>query len=251
MNEDARTLRSPAQAGGALRRHAYDLLKQMIVTSEFHPGERLSEVRLANMLGVSRTPLREALMLLEMDGLVVGQPNSGYAVVHFDPAAIRELLVAREGLDAFAAELACRDATDEDLAAVAAVLEEIDALGRRRTRSSADTALELELGLKVHETIVAATRNRPLQDMTRRLYEQLRVALWLEVLLTDSWADSVREHRAIVEAVLARDVPRAVAAARDHVRVQQENMARVEDAYAERRRGASAIVGPRVRPGDT
>jgi DNA-binding GntR family transcriptional regulator len=84
--------------------------------------------------------------------------------------------------------------------------------------------------------IVSATRNAALQEMTRRLYEQLRVALWLEVLWLDSWADAVEQHRAIVEAVVARDVPRAVEAAREHVRDSLRNMTRIERLYEERRR---------------
>ncbi|SMF71036.1 DNA-binding transcriptional regulator, GntR family [Tistlia consotensis] len=239
--------RSPHAGGGTLRHHAYESLKGMILSSAFHPGERLSEVRLSQMIGVSRTPLREALMLLEAEGLVIGRPNSGYCVVHFDPEAIRALLVAREGLDGYVAEVACRTATDEDLARVTAVMAEIDELDRRRDGRTLETARELELGLRIHEVIAAATRNPALQDMTRRLYERLRVALWLEVLLLDSWDDAVRQHRAIVEAVVARDVPRAVEAARAHVRDSLSNMAGVERLYRERRQRFKLPLRPPER----
>jgi DNA-binding GntR family transcriptional regulator len=226
----------PRAGGGALRRHAYEALKGMILSAAFHPGERLSEVRLSQLIGVSRTPLREALMLLESEGLVIGRQNSGYCVVHFEPEAIRDLLVAREGLDAYAAEVACRTATEGDLERLQAVMAEIDENDQRQDGAAPDAARELELGLKVHEVIVAATRNRALQEMTRRLYEQLRVALWLEVLWIDSWDDSVEQHREIVEAVVARDIPRAVEAAREHIRDSLRNMTRIEGLYAERRR---------------
>ena len=227
--------KAPRAGGGALRRHAYEALKGMILSSGFHPGERLSEVRLSQLIGVSRTPLREALMLLEAEGLVIGRQNSGYSVVHFEPEAIRNLLVAREGLDAYVAEVACRTATDEDLERLKVVMAEIEKIDQRQDSESRKPARELELGLKVHEVIVSATRNPALQEMTRRLYEQLRVALWLEVLWLDSWADAVEQHRAIVEAVVDRDVPRAVEAARDHIRDSLHNMARIERLYEERR----------------
>ena len=175
-------------------------------------------------------------MLLEAEGLVIGRQNSGYAVVHFDPQAICDLLVAREGLDGYTAEIACRFASDDDLARLQAVMGEIDEADRRKDRMPPDTARQLELGLKVHEVIAAATRNPVLQEMTRRLYEQLRAALWLEVLWLDSWADAVEQHRAIVEAVVARDVPRAVEAAREHVRDSLHNMTRIESLYEDRRR---------------
>lgn len=238
MNHDHTPIdiKLPHAGGGALRRHAYEALKGMILSGTFHPGERLSEVRLSQRIGVSRTPLREALMLLEAEGLVIGRQNSGYSVVHFDPEAIRNLLVAREGLDAYVAEIACRSASDEDLARLKAVMAEIEDIDRLDDESR-QPARELELGLEVHEVIVAATRNPVLQDMTRRLYEQLRVALWLEVLWIDSWDDSVAQHRAIIDAVVARDVPRAVAAAREHIRDSLCNMARIERFYDERRQG--------------
>lgn len=222
--------------GGALRRHAYEALKGMILSSVFHPGERLSEARLSQLIDVSRTPLREALMLLEAEGLVIGRQNSGYSVVHFEPQAIRDLLVAREGLDAYVAEIACGTATDEDMARLKAVMAEIEEIDRHKESAPPDTDRQLELGLKVHEVIVSATRNSALQEMTRRLYEQLRAALWLEVLWLDSWADAVEQHRAIVEAVVARDVAAAVEAAREHVRDSLRNMARIERLYEERRR---------------
>jgi DNA-binding GntR family transcriptional regulator len=236
--------RSPHAGGGALRRHAYETLKGMILSAVFHRGERLSEMRLSRMMGVSRTPLREALMLLEAEGLVIGRLNSGYSVVHFDPRAIRDLLVAREGLDAYSAEIACKTATEEDLERLQAVMTEIEAVDQRRDVEPPETARELELGLRIHEVIVDSTRNAALQDMTRRLYEQLRVALWLEVLWLDSWAEAVAQHRAIVEAVVARDVPRAVAAAREHVRDSLRNVARVERLYEERRHGFNGPLRP-------
>lgn len=222
--------------GGTLRRHAYEALKGMILSSTFHPGERLSEVRLSQLIGVSRTPLREALMLLEAEGLVIGRQNSGYSVVHFEPEAIRQLLVAREGLDAYVAEVACRTATDDDLSRLKAVMAEIEAIDQLQGGESRQPARELELGLKVHEVIVSATRNPVLQDMTHRLYEQLRVALWLEVLWIDSWDDAVEQHREIIDAVVTRDVPRAVEAAREHIRDSLRNMARIERLYEERRK---------------
>jgi DNA-binding GntR family transcriptional regulator len=235
QNDASPESKPPHAGGGALRRHAYEALKGMILSSAFHPGERLSEVRLSQLIGVSRTPLREALMLLEAEGLVIGRQNSGYCVVHFEPEAIRNLLVAREGLDAYVAEVACRTATEGDLERLKAVMAEIEETDRRQDNARREPARELELGLKVHEVIVSATRNPALQDMTRRLYEQLRVALWLEVLWVDSWDDAVEQHREIIEAVLARDVPRAVEAAREHIRDSLRNMARVERLYEERR----------------
>lgn len=237
----ARGAAPPRRGGrGTLRKQAYDALREMILSGRLHPGERLSEVRLSTKLGVSRTPLREALMQLETEGLVVGKPNSGYVVIHFDLAAVCDLLVAREGLDGYAAELAAETASDEALEPLRVVMQEIEELNLAKTRAPGHIARELELGLKVHEVIVAATGNRILEDMTRRIYEQLRLALWLEVLWIDLWGEAVEEHRAIVDAVLARDGKRACAAARRHVRGSLDNMSTIQNVYLHR----SARLGP-------
>lgn len=226
---------------GSLRQRAYDQLKQMILSGALHPGERLSEARLSAALGVSRTPLREALMRLETEGLVIGKPNSGYVVVQLDIETVRDLLVVREGLDGYAAELAAGMATSADLDRLRGVMGQIEELGRTRTRAPEHVARELELGLKVHEVIVAATGNRILREMTTRIYEQLRTALWLEVLWIDLWDEAVAEHRAIVEAIIARDGRRACEAARKHVRASIDNISRIQDIQLHRRRAGGLL----------
>lgn len=230
----AAALSSGRHERGTRRRQAYDALREMILSGKLHPGERLSEVRLSTKLGISRTPLREALMQLDTEGLVVGRPNSGYVVSHFDLPSICELLVAREGLDGYAAELAAETASDEALEPLRAVMQEIEDLNLLKSRAPDHIARELELGLKVHEVIVAATGNRVLEEMTRRVYEQLQLALWLEVLWIDLSGEAVEEHRAIVEAVLARDGKRACEAARWHVRTSLNNMSTIQNVYLHR-----------------
>lgn len=226
---------------GSLRKRAYSELKQMILSGALSPGERLSELRLSGVLGLSRTPLREALMQLETEGLVIGKPNNGYVVVQLDLATVHDLLVAREGLDGYAAELAAKTASEADLERLRAVMQEIEELGRTRTRAPEHIARELELGLKVHEVIVAATGNRILGEMTTRIYEQLRTALWLEVLWIDLWDEAVAEHRAIAEAVIARDGRQASEAARRHVRSSLENISRIQDIQLHRQRAGGLI----------
>jgi DNA-binding GntR family transcriptional regulator len=230
----AAAISSGRHGRGTLRRQAYDALREMILSGKLHPGEHLSEVRLSTKLGISRTPLREALMQLDTEGLVVGKPNSGYIVAHFDLARICELLVAREGLDGYAAELAAETASDEALQPLRTVMQEIEELNLAKSRAPEHIARELELGLKIHEVIVAATGNRVLEDMNRRVYEHLQLALWLEVLWIDLSGEAVEEHRAIVDAVLARDGKRACEAARRHVRCSLNNMSTIQNVYLHR-----------------
>lgn len=238
MSEQTTRRDAPSRrpARGTLRQRAYDTLKTNLLNGNLRPGERLSEARLMREFGLGRTPLREALHQLEKEGLIVGRPNSGYSVVDLDIDAVCDLLVVREGLDAIAAEQAAEAASPADLERLQEVMREIAALDSVHTRSPEGFAKELELGLKIHEVIVDATGNAALIEMTRRVYDQLRLALWLEVLWIDQWKDAIEEHRAIVDALVARDGERAALAARRHVRASRENMAIIRDVFACRRR---------------
>ncbi|WP_375259205.1 GntR family transcriptional regulator [Citreimonas sp.] len=220
---------------GILREKAFSALKAAILNGDVQRGERLSEARLMRDFDIGRTPLREALNRLEREGLVVSQPNSGYSVANLDIDAVCDLLVVRAGLDAMAAEIAVETATDDDLCALSGVMDEIDALDRAHERTPDVYARELELGLKVHEVILAATRNAALIEITQRIYDQLRLALWVEVRWVDQWALAVAEHRAIVDAMLARDAPAAMAAARAHVESSRRNMLMIRDINSARR----------------
>lgn len=209
---------------GMLREKAYQTLKQGILHGQLRRGERLSEARLMREFDIGRTPLREALNRLEREGLAVSQPNSGYSVANLDVDAVCDLLVVREGLDALAAEIAVETANEDDMRRLAAVMEEIEALDLVHERTPDVYARELELGLKVHEVILNMTRNEALQEITQRVYDQLRLALWVEVRWIEQWKLAVEEHRAIAAAVTARDARAAVVAARAHVRSSRENM---------------------------
>jgi DNA-binding GntR family transcriptional regulator len=219
----------------SIRLTTYERLKELILTGQLRPSERLSETRLADRLGVSRTPLREALMKLEEEGLVIGQRNVGYTVVDLNVGAVRDLLVVREALDVCAAELACKTATEQDFASIRKLIAQMVALRKSRKSSPADIARELELGIKIHIVIAASTRNQALMKMSEQVYQQLQLALWLEVLWVDLPDNGLAEHKAIANAILARDAVAAAKAARNHVRSSLENMAKVQEIYQHRR----------------
>lgn len=232
---------SSPQKRGVLREKAFQTLKGAILQGDLQRGERLSEARLIREFSIGRTPLREALNRLEQEGLVVSQPNSGYSVANLDVDKVCELLVVREGLDAMAAEIATETATDAELQALSRVMEDIYALDRAHERTPEVYARELELGLEVHEVILSATHNASLIEITRRVYDQLRLALWIEVRWIDQWTMAVAEHQAIVEAMLDRDAPRAAKAARAHVRSSRRNMQIIREVSAMRRSRGSRI----------
>jgi DNA-binding GntR family transcriptional regulator len=230
------------QSRQSVRHETYDRLKDMILTGKLRPSERLSESRLAERIGVSRTPLREALMKLEEEGLVIGQRNIGYTVVDLNVEAVCDLLVVREALDACAAELACKTATEDDLERIRDLIAQMVEIHKPKKTRPADVARDLELGIKIHKVIAEATRNVALIKMTEQVYQQLQLALWLEVLWVDLEDTGLDEHRAIADAICARDSVAAAKAARRHVRSSLQNMTKVQEVYRYRRMGFESVA---------
>ncbi len=219
----------------SVRQATYLQLKDLILSGRVRPAERLAESALAKRFGVSRTPLREALMKLEREGLVVGERNVGYTVADLDVGAVCDLLRVREALDICAAELACARATDEDLAEISGIVDEMAALRSSSGMTASDQARNLELGLHIHKVIARATRNEALLRVSEQIYQQLQLALWLEVLWIDLADSDLAEHRAIADALKARNPEAAATAARDHVQSSLRNMMKLEELMKHRR----------------
>lgn len=227
---------SPKTPVPSARQKTYDELKNLILTGRLRPAERVAESRLAEQLGVSRTPLREALMKLEKEGLVVGRRNVGYSVVDVDLGSICELLVVREVLDARAAEIACETATDSDVQRIHEIVAEMEALHATQTSDSTDAARQLELGLWIHRVIAQTTRNEALIRICEQIYQQLQMALLLEVLWLDEDGGALAEHKAIADAIAARDPSAAASASRAHVQTSLQNMRKMQAIVNRRRR---------------
>ena len=98
-----------------LRDVVFNTLRESILTGEMKPGERLMEIHLANRLGVSRTPIREAIRMLELEGLVTMIPRRGAEVAQITEKGLKDVLEVRQALDALAIELACERITEEEI----------------------------------------------------------------------------------------------------------------------------------------
>jgi len=170
-------------------------------------------------------------MKLDEEGLVVGQRNVGYSVADLDIDAVRDLLVVREALDVCAAALACKEATERDFERIRDVISQMKSLRKTKKARPADVARDLELGIQIHVVIAEATRNFALIRTTAQIYQQLRLALWLEVLWLELPDNGFAEHMAIASAILSRDAAAAKRAARAHVRSTLANMERVQELY--------------------
>ena len=196
---------------GLVRDGVYGHLRRAVLDGEFAPGERLGEVELGERLGVSRTPIREALMRLTQDGLLVSEANKGVRVRTVSAAEARDTYVVREEFDGLAAALAAQAHTPEDAETLRAALNTL------QTAPGTDYRQQTRLDLAFHAAVTLSAHNAALVELARGLEQ--RVALIKHQTRTyNAHPDTARQHAAILEAVLARDAAAAREAARLHVR---------------------------------
>jgi len=157
-----------------LRDVVFNTLRQAILRGEFKPGERLMEIQLANKLGVSRTPIREAIRKLELEGLVIMIPRKGAEVADITEKSLRDVLEVRKALEELAVQLACEKITQEEL-------EELEQAGenfKKVLNRSKDITEVAEADVRFHDVIYMATDNQKLihVPLPCRIFEEPRCA---------------------------------------------------------------------------
>lgn len=203
------------QKNNGLSSHAYEQLRAAILRGEFHAGEALFEVRLAEQLGMSRTPVREALQVLARDGFLESTPSRGYSVPRWSIDDVRELFELRETLEAAATRYAT-------LRASATGIAELEQLCVQYEQASEFEAWTL-IGTEFHNRIFAMAGNRRISTLLDSLKAQIMLTR-RSVLegVAGRREDSVREHRAILDAFRGRDADAAEHLAREHVRLSYQ-----------------------------
>jgi len=201
----------------------YRTLKEQILTRTFPPGHRLRVNELADQLGVSRTPLKDALNLLATEGLVEIVPRRGTFVSDVSPDDIAEVFEIRRALELLAAETLVERVTSDQLACLRA---ELDALPR--AGDHADASEHMRRNLAFHQRFVALAGNRRLVE----LYEGLRAHIQIgrvHARRTD-WRQRLRqergEHQEILAALDARDAARLRAAVDSHIKRAKASLIR-------------------------
>ncbi len=184
----------------ALHQELLERLRDMIVEGALAGGEHLDERRLCEAFGVSRTPLREAVMVLAAEGLVELVPRRGARVATLQPEQIRELLELLGGLEALAGELACARATAGEIAAIAARHADM-----RARYAAGDMLAYFKINEGIHDAIVAAARNATLAAQHRRLRARVLHQLFLPNIRSARWAAAFGEHEAFMAALAQRD----------------------------------------------
>jgi DNA-binding GntR family transcriptional regulator len=198
-------------AVASLREHVHRALRQAILSGKFEPGARMNERKLAEQLGVSTTPVKEAMRQLEADGLVETKPRSG-VIVKFDYAWAEEMILARAALESTIAQLAARRISDGERAALRAIL---DAMRDATERGGPEDLIALNE--RFHDCIHAIARTKYLGQLTDRQQVYDSGARRVIHLDPGERQQALAEHTAIGEAIIAGDASRAERGMRDHV----------------------------------
>jgi DNA-binding GntR family transcriptional regulator len=196
---------------------AYHEIRSLIVALELAPGAVIEERALMGKLGIGRTPVREALRRLAHERLVEVYPRRGMFVTGVDVRELARLSEVRAVLEPEAARLAAERATDDDRAAIAGLLDELDAAGE---------AL-MDLDERIHRAVYQAAHN-DLLEATLGQYYVLALRIWSMALdRADELKDAVQEHRALLEAIRDGNPGRAEETMRTHVQNFEHAMRRV------------------------
>lgn len=194
----------------SLGEFAYSQLRKSIQTGKLKPGSRVREKEVADWLQISRTPVREALRRLEVDGLLTFEPHRGMVIAQLDHQAVMELYSMREVLEGTAAALAAQHATDAEIAAIRDMLDLEATLGEDPERIA-------QHNRQVHYAIHRAAHNRYLIKALRALRDSM--ALLTTTFQIPGRSEIARgEHQEIIDAIAGRDARAADEAARGHIR---------------------------------
>lgn len=200
-----------------LRDVVFNTLRQAILTGELKPGERLMEIHLANRLGVSRTPIREAIRKLELEGLVTMIPRRGAEVAQITEKSMSDVLEVRRAMDALCIELACDRISEEELSNLGTACEDFEQAVKTK-----DVKKIAHADVALHNIIVEATGNQRLIQLVNNLSEQMYRYRFECIKDLGQHARLMEEHRIILNSIRNKDKETASQAAKMHIDNQEK-----------------------------
>ena len=202
-----------------LREVVYETLREAIRTGALPPGERLMEIQLAEEMGVSRTPVREAIRKLELERFVVMLPRRGTYVANLSLKDINEVFEIRAALDGLAAGLAAERITEEELELMERLLVEIAEHIEQRNNQKIVEADEA-----FHDILYRASRNERLVGIIYNLREQFTRFRSVSINYPGRLQNTLEEHRQLVEAIARREPDMAQQKAREHIENAEQTL---------------------------
>ena len=200
-----------------LRDEVFNTLREKILKGVYKPGERLMEIHLADQLGVSRTPIREAIRMLELEGLVKMVPRKGAQVAKISKEDLQDVLEVRKALDTLSVKLACERITEDEIKLLNNAEREFE-----KALASKDVRDIAEADVAFHDVIHAATKNGRLKSMISNLAERIyRYRFEYIKQQSDGGKTLMLEHREIMRCIEGRDVESAVKATEIHIDNQE------------------------------
>ena len=205
-----------------LRDVVFQTLRRAILMGELEPGERLMELALTEKLGVSRTPVREAIRMLEKEGLVEMIPRKGAAVSSITEKDLQDVLEVRCALEELAVVLACERLTDDDIEKLEECIENFS-----KKMSKTDVAELAEADVRFHDIIFLSTGNTRLIQMLNNLREQM-YRYRIEYLKDNSSHEQLlKEHNEILTCLKNKNAEKAKTAIREHIIGQVEAVSKM------------------------
>lgn len=205
-----------------LRDVVFNTLRQEILTGKLKPGERLMEIHLANKLGVSRTPIREAIRKLELEGLVIMIPRRGAEVAQITWKNLKEVLEVRRALDVLVIELACERMTSDQLEKLYVACDKFKAATK-----TLDTRKVAEADVELHDIIIESAGNRRLTQLLNNLAEQMYRYRFEYLKDATQHEMLVQEHYEMYQSILNKDKESAAKAVCKHIDNQEEAIIRL------------------------
>ncbi len=195
-----------------LRDVVFNTLREAILRGDLVPGERLMELQLAAKLGVSRTPIREAIRMLEQEGLAITIPRKGAIVAGMTEKDMQDVLEIREALEELSVQVACDKITDEEIAKLRESMEKFET-----SLKSGDIKRMAETDVEFHDVIYQATDNPKLINMLNNLREQM-YRYRVEYLKNPSNHEQLlQEHEAIYRGIMKKDKDAVTEMIRRHI----------------------------------
>lgn len=200
-----------------LRDVVFHTLREAILKGDLRPGERLMELQLASKLGVSRTPIREAIRMLEQEGLAVTIPRKGAEVAKMTEKDMEDVLQIREALDELAVQVACDKMTVQQLKELTLAMKNFE-----NAIQAGKLKKIIEYDVEFHDIIYRATDNPKLVTLLNNIREQIYRYRVEYLKGKENYPMLVREHEEIVTALKQKNKERVADAMRSHIRNQAE-----------------------------